>query len=148
MATRLGEESPAVQAHLAICQSIIQRMASNSATVKAWCVALVSAILVVVADKGRGEYVPLAGFPVILFLVMDAYYLGLERAFIDAYNDFIDKVHKKEVEAKDLYVMKPKGSVMHSAFGALGSFSIWPFYLVLGTMVYLARTVLGRIPAP
>ena len=45
------EESPAIQAHLGIAQSVIQRMAANSASCKAWCIGLVSAILVVVADK-------------------------------------------------------------------------------------------------
>jgi len=47
------EESPTVQAHLGIAQAVIQRMAANSASCKAWCITLVAAILVIVADKGK-----------------------------------------------------------------------------------------------
>jgi len=43
------ENSQAVQSHLSIIQSVIQRMASNSTSSKAWCITLVSAIL----DKFR-----------------------------------------------------------------------------------------------
>ena len=47
----LDETSPSVQAHLGIIQGVIQRMATNSAACKTWCITIVSAILVVVADK-------------------------------------------------------------------------------------------------
>ena len=46
------EESPAAQAPMGITQSIIRRMASNGASSKAWCITLVSAIVVIDADKG------------------------------------------------------------------------------------------------
>jgi len=35
------ENSDAVQAHLGISQSVIQRMATNSASCKGWCIAIV-----------------------------------------------------------------------------------------------------------
>lgn len=47
------ENSQAIQTHLEITQSVIQRMAVNSASCKTWCITLVSAILVIVADKGK-----------------------------------------------------------------------------------------------
>ena len=71
------EDSPGVQAHLGISQSVIQRMASNSASCKAWCITLVSAILVIVADKGNPQYALIAIIPTALFLILDSYYLAL-----------------------------------------------------------------------
>jgi len=50
-------DSPAVQSYLTILQDVIGRMASNSAGAKTWCIALVSAIIVVIADKGEPGYV-------------------------------------------------------------------------------------------
>jgi hypothetical protein len=50
-ADRIHENSYAVQAHLSIAQSVIQRMATNSALFKGWSVGITSAILVLVADK-------------------------------------------------------------------------------------------------
>ncbi len=51
----LTEESASVQSHLQIMQNIIQRMAMNSTSCKAWCITIVSAILVIIADKRKTE---------------------------------------------------------------------------------------------
>ena len=52
---QLSEESASVQSHLQIMQGVIQRMASNSTSCKAWCITIVSAILVLIADKNKPE---------------------------------------------------------------------------------------------
>ncbi|WP_084521417.1 hypothetical protein [Thermus islandicus] len=132
-------ESPAVQAHLAIMQSVIQRMAANSASSKAWCIGLVSAILVIVADKGKPNYALLALIPTTLFLVLDAYYLALERGFRAAYNSFVKKLHEGKVVAEDVYWVTPEGPLWKKWVCALGSFSIWPFYIALFAMIWLAK---------
>jgi hypothetical protein len=136
-----SEDSAAVQAHLSIAQSVIQRMASNSASCKAWCITLVAAILVIVADKGKPNYALIAVIPTLLFLVLDAYYLALERCFRASYNEFIDKVHSGRVVAADLYAVTPKGRVPTAVVRSLGSFSIWPFYVTLGFMIWLSMWI-------
>lgn len=134
-----SEESPAVQAHLSIMQSVIQRMSSNSSSSKAWCIALVSAILVIVADKGNPEYAWIAVIPTVLFLTLDAYYLALEKAFRDSYNGFIDKLHRGKVQSHDLYAVVPSGSLLFQFLKALRSFSVWPMYITLLGMIYATR---------
>lgn len=134
-----GEDSAAVQAHLSIAQSVIQRMATNSSSCKAWCITLVSAILVIVADKGKPHYALIAVVPTFLFLVLDMYYLALERCFRQSYNNFIEKLHAGRVIAADLYAVTPTGSVVHTFFKSLTSFSIWPFYATLGVMIWIAN---------
>lgn len=137
-----GENSQAVQAHLGIVQAVIQRMASNSASCKTWCITLVSAILVVVADKGKPEYVWLALIPTILFFGLDAYYLALEKMFRLSYNNFIDKLHQGRVIGSDLYVVVPSGNMIRTMWASILSFSIWPFYLTLILMVLIAKKVI------
>jgi hypothetical protein len=132
------ENSEAVQAHLNIIQSVIQRMSANSASAKAWCITLVSAILVIVADKGKANFTWIALIPTILFLVLDAYYLGLEKAFRDSYNNFIIKLHNKKLIASDLFAVTPSGSLFKHFMKSLISFSVWPFYLTLILMIFLA----------
>jgi hypothetical protein len=140
----LKEESPGVQAHLNILQAVIQRMAANSSSAKAWCITLVSAILVIVADKGRPQYALIALIPTGLFLALDAYYLALERGFREAYRTFIEKLHQGRVSAADLYAVAPSGSAGKGFFSALLSFSIWPFYVTLLVMIVVAmRLVLS-----
>jgi hypothetical protein len=134
-------DSAAVQAHLSIAQSVIQRMASNSESCKAWCITLVTAILVIVADKGKPSNALIAVIPTLLFLVLDAYYLTLERCFRASYNEFIDKVHGGRVVATDLYAVTPKGLLAKAVAQSLRSFSIWPFYVTLGVMIGLSMWI-------
>lgn len=133
------ENSQAVQAHLSIMQSVIQRMATNSSSSKAWCITLVSAILVIVADKGKPQYAWIAVIPAFLFFVLDAYYLALEKGFRNSYNSFIEKLHSERLAASDLFVVVPKGGLFVLFFRSLGSFSVWPFYATLLGMIYAAK---------
>jgi len=134
--------SQAVQSHLNITQSVIQRMATNSSSCKAWCITVVSAILVIVADKSKSQYALLAIIPNILFLVLDAYYLSLEKMFRNSYNDFIEKLHKNRIDSSDLFAVVPKGKLFKTFFKSILSFSIWPFYLTLFIMIILAKEII------
>lgn len=137
-------ESPAVQAHVEIMQAIIERMASNSASCKAWCIALVSAALVIVGDKGRPWLALIAFIPTALFLVLDAYYLALERDFRRAYNRFVDKLYKNEISLCDIYFVSLQQTTWKEVLKAVGSFSVWPFYGMLGLMIIVAMMLVIR----
>lgn len=139
---KLTEESPSVQAHLGILQNVIERMAANSTSAKSWCITIVSAILVVVADKNRPDYSLIALLPAFLFLTLDAYYLGMEKGFRNSYNSFVKKVHSGLLTADDLFSVKPSGSVTSLQWDAFRSVSVWGFYLLLSGMILLARFVL------
>ncbi|MDD1777337.1 MAG: hypothetical protein LUQ65_04140 [Candidatus Helarchaeota archaeon] len=137
------ENSPAVQAHLNMMQSVIQRMSTNSASCKAWCLTLVSAILVIIADKDKPQYALIAIIPTVLFLVLDTYYLALERMLRQTYNIFIDKLHDEKVLASDLYALAPTGKLFNTFFSSTLSFSIWPFYVTLLATIWIVKSVLN-----
>lgn len=139
---KIDENSASVQSHLTIQQSVIQRMASNSAGAKTWCITVVSAILVVVADKNKPDYVLLALIPCALFFFLDAYYLSLEKRFRASYNSFIKKLHEGSIEARDLFCVVPGEGAAKQLGLALLSLSVWPFYGVLVGMVWLAKVLL------
>lgn len=134
-------ESPTIQTHLGVLQNVIQRMASNSSSCKAWCVTLVSAVLVIVADKGNPEYAWIAMLPTIVFSALDAYYLALEKAFRNSYNNFISKLHKKSLTEKDLYSVAPKGNMSHLQLESFKSFSVWGFYLSLAALIVITKSI-------
>lgn len=139
--TTLTEHSPSVQAHLVIIQSVIQRMATNSSSCKTWCITIVSAILVIVADKGKPNYAFIALLPTILFLTLDAYYLAIEKSFRATYNEFVRKVHSGTATALDLYSVAPTGNLSKHQISALRSFSVWGFYVSLLILIELARSI-------
>ena len=130
-------ESSAVQKHLEITQGVITRMAENSRSCKLWCVTLVSAVLVLVARTENPEYALIALIPAILFLILDTYYLALERGFRDSYDAFVRKLHQEELTLSDLYPVAPSGSSLGRFTASLVSFSIWPFYPTLVLMILL-----------
>ena len=134
----LDEHSPAVRTHLEMTQSVIDRMASNSRSCKVWCVTLVAAVLVLVARTGEADHSLIALVPIALFLMLDAYYLALERAFISSYNGFVAKLHEGALGPTDLYTISPSGSVPRLLLRCLASFSIWPFYILTFVTTLLA----------
>ncbi len=114
-------------------------MAGNSTSCKAWCITIVSAILVLIADKGKPELAWLALLPSVLFLALDAYYLALEKAFRTSYNAFVKKLHSGLVHVEDVYSVFPKGNMSRHQVEALRSFSVWGFYGALMILVILAK---------
>ena len=135
----LNPESPAVQKHLEIMQGAIMRMAENSRSCKLWCVTLASAVLVLVARTGKADHALIALAPTVMFYVLDAYYLSLERGFRRSYRIFVQKIHEGQVSVSDLYTVCPSGSITKGTLWAMfRSFSVLPFYVVVVGTVLLA----------
>ncbi len=133
----LDDRSPSVQTHLGIIQGVIQRMAANSASCKTWCITIVAAIVVVVADKDKPSLGWLAVLPILVFAILDVYYLALEKGFVAAYNAFIQKLHNRTLAHSDLYSLTPTGYTTERQVEALKSFSVWGFYLPLLVLALL-----------
>ena len=83
------EHGPNKHKHLEMIQGVINRLASNSFSIKQWTVMLVSAIFVLVALDGN---VPIlvALVPVVAFWGLDGYFLRQERRFRNLYVDVSD----------------------------------------------------------
>lgn len=139
---KVNFDSPSVQSYLTILQSVISRMATNSSSCKTWCVTLVSAIVVIIADKSKPDYVWISIVPIALFLLLDAYYLSLERQFRTVYNDFIRKLHFGNATVEDVFYVAPRTGVAATSLNILkagGSISIWLFYGLLALMLLVVR---------
>lgn len=137
----IDPEAASIQTHLGIIQNVIQRMSANSSSCKAWCISLVSAVLVIVADKGKPEYAWIALLPTVVFATLDAYYLALEKAFRNSYNRFIARIHKKELTEEDLYSVQPVGNMSKLQIEACKSFSVWGFYVSLVALISITKWV-------
>ena len=132
-----------IETHLNIIQSIIQRMASNSASCKSWCITIVSAILVIIGDKGQSQLALIAIIPTLLFFILDTYYLSLEKMFRKSYNIFIKKVHKDKLKISDFYSVKPTGCLLKEFGKSIFSFSILPFYTIIIIMIFILKNIIS-----
>jgi len=142
-AVNLDETSPSVQTHLQLLQSVIQRMAANSSSSKAWCITIVSAVIVLTSDKGTPNFALIAVFPTFLFFCLDAYYLSLEKGFRKTYTIFVTQLHSGEITPKDLYEVKISGSQCKHQLSAMQSFSVWGFYLSIAVFIVFATFLLA-----
>lgn len=139
--SKLSSEAVAVQTYINNMQSIINRMAANSLSVKTWCITLISAVMVFASDKDHPDAIWIAVIPLVLCMFLDSYYLGLERLFRSLYNSFVSKLISEKAESKDLFVLTPGNYKFFSfTFKALLSISIWPFYSLILVMLICLRS--------
>ena len=80
------------EAHLAMIQGVINRLAQNSFLLKGWSVLLVSALLAVAASSAEDWILPVAFLPAAAFWGLDGYFLRQERLFRRLYD------HARQVE--------------------------------------------------
>lgn len=83
--------------HLEMIQEIIKRMASNSFLLKGWSITLVAAIFALAAKDSNQKFFLITYIPLIIFWILDTYYLQQERKYRNLY----DKVRNLEEEEID-----------------------------------------------
>jgi hypothetical protein len=128
-------------AHLNIIQSVISRMSGFSASAKNFCITVNAAIIAVAFQK----QVPWLGMGAVMVLVlfglMDSYYLSLERRYRALYED----VAGRPLDVLPDMSLKPSAPTWRCFGGSIGSVSVFPFYLLLmasmGSLLYLANHV-------
>ena len=132
-------------------QDVITRMAESSRACKTWAVTLVAAILVVVTKFEVGaesdSFGPLetwiAVVPTTVFWMLDSYYLALERAFRQSYDEFVRRLHDKELGSDELFRIGTPGAQWQHGLPSLFSISTFPFYSVLGVGILVAWLLVG-----
>ena len=78
--------------HLELVQGVITRMAGNSFMLKGWAVTLAAAIFALSAKDAEKSYFIVAYIPIIVFWLLDSYYLQQERLYRSLY----DKVRETD----------------------------------------------------
>ncbi|MDP9314785.1 MAG: hypothetical protein M3R24_28580 [Chloroflexota bacterium] len=77
--------------HLEMLQAIINRMASNSFLIKGWCVTLVAGLFALGTSTDKPNFVFLAYFPILMFWLLDGYYVWQEKLFRGLYDEVRQK---------------------------------------------------------
>lgn len=119
--------------HLEFIQNAITRMANNSFLLKGWTVTIVAALFALAAQNSNSKFVILAFFPVVIFWILDAYYLWQEILFRALYNDIRQKT-KDCIQSEKSFTLDTtsyKGKVQSWAMTAISK-TLIIFY---GTMV-------------
>ena len=142
--TGINVDSPSVQSDLENLQSTMARMGSQSASCKTWCITLVSAVLAFAADKQKPDAIFIVIIPIWLFFLLDSYYLARERIFRKLYDNFVEKLHAGNARTEDVFAIaidRRARTTLRLTGQAILSVSVWPFYILVGVMLIVTRSL-------
>ena len=127
--------------HLEFIQGIIGRMAGNLFFLRGWTITLIAALLALLIRNTNADYV--ISFLVVLVLVfwiLDGYFLSQERLFKDLYN------HVRELDEKEVdfsmdtseYKKYKKNTLVYAIFSP----TLLVFYLpLIGAALFIAYLI-------
>lgn len=134
--------------HLDYIQNVINRMAANSFLLKGWSVTLVAGLLALSVAAGQKiAFIAVSFAPVLVFWILDGYFLWQERRYRNLY----DLVRVKDKEEID-FDMNPQPAAKpgNTWPAAVFSKTLLIFYLaLLGVMIaVITFLILGAPPPP
>lgn len=82
--------------HLEFIQGVISRMAGNLFFLRGWTITLIAALFTFFVKGENTDFIFVVYFPVIIFWILDGYFLSQERLFRALYN------HVRKLDEKDI----------------------------------------------
>jgi|SRR6185369_4400826 len=120
-------DNPAVTAHVALLQGIINRLANNSTSCKTWCLTLTGAFLSLAGAAKQPAIVTFAIVPIAVFGFVDLMYLANERAYRNLYKTIVEKIRNGSYVKADAFEARATWTCA-DALACIKSWSIWPVY--------------------
>lgn len=121
--------------HLEMIQAVINRMSGNLFFLKGWTITFVAALITLLVKEEKSSFVFIVFFPVVIFWLLDGYYLSKERQFRSLY----DSVRKLREEKIDFSMStRPFESITRN---------LWAYTLFSKTLVlfYMSLLVLSAL---
>ncbi|MEA2065390.1 MAG: hypothetical protein U9O66_03815 [Patescibacteria group bacterium] len=125
--------------HLEFIQAIISRMAGNLFFLKGWTITLIVALFAFFVKDANTDFIFVIYFPVIIFWILDGYFLSQERLFRALYNH-VRKLDEKEINFSmntNKYNEDKRNGWLHSMFSSTLLFFYLPLVGVMLLVTYL-----------
>ena len=121
--------------YIELVQSIISRLANNSFLLKGWTITLIADIFSL-SDKIMKNFAFTIYFFILIFWILDSYYLYQERLYRDLYNKVIE-IRDEYAPLFSLKIDKKRNEKIISFFKSFFSFTEVTFYLLLLLITFL-----------
>ncbi len=137
----MADQTPNKHKHLEFIQAAINRMAGNLFLLKGWSVTLIAALFALAAKDANQLYVLIAYFPLLIFWLLDGYFLSQERRF-RALFDHVRQKHEADIDFS--MDTRPFSNDSHTSWaGSLLSRTLLVYYVGLGlvmlVIMYMVR---------
>jgi hypothetical protein len=130
--------------HLEMVQAVVARLAGQGATIKNYCITVTTAVCGFAITLQRPFVALLALFPIVIFALLDAQYLRVERRF----RALFDQFRREDWGELPSFQISLNAAPEIAYISVLLSWSIFYFYaplaLGVGIVVLLARCVHGN----
>jgi ABC-type multidrug transport system fused ATPase/permease subunit len=127
------------QKHLEFIQRVINRMANNLFFLRGWTITLITALFVLFVKGAHTDFIFIVYFPVIIFWILDGYFLSQERLFRALY-DHVRKLDEDEIDfSMDVseYKKDKKNGWLCSMFSTTLLFFYLPLVVIMLLITYL-----------
>jgi hypothetical protein len=115
-----------LSAHLAMIQGVIGRMGQNAFNAKTWAVTVMAAVFALGPPAGADtRWTAIVLVPLLLFWVMDAYFLRQEHLFRRLYNGAV----RGDVPPYSMDTT-PYARDLSGIFGFAFAFGVWPVHVI------------------
>lgn len=125
--------------HLEFIQGAINRMAGNLFFLRGWTITLIAALFAFFVKSVNTDFIFIVYFPVIIFWVLDGYFLSQERLFRALYNH-VRKLDEKEINFSmntNKYNEDKRNGWLRSMFSSTLLFFYLPLVGVMLLVTYL-----------
>jgi hypothetical protein len=134
--------------HLDYVQAIITRMNANSFQLKNMAVVILTAMIALFATVPKVLLLFFAGFPLLVFWLLDTYYLQKERKFNAMYNDIAGVTNQFEIRTYEMPLNKYSGngcSFGENFFSKTISLFYFPLLLIVEAIAIILLVIM-KIP--
>lgn len=129
--------------HLEMVQGVVNRMANSSFLLKGWSVTIVAALLALsVTTREKIALVSISFLPLLVFWILDGYYLWQERLFRKVY-DKVSKLKEDEIDFSMNTKFCEEGS--NTWLASIFSITILVFYLSLAITMLIVIIILKNM---
>ena len=119
-------------------QGVVNRLATQSASCKTWCLTLVGALISLAGATHVPGIVQFAIFPIVVFAYLDVMYLANERAFRDLFNAAAEAAASGTYPHSRAFYSRPATVDWRLALKAFTSWSVRPVYGLLVVAYFVA----------
>lgn len=124
--------------HLELIQGVINRMAGNLFFLRGWTITLIAALFALFVKEANHNYIFVVYFPVIIFWILDGYFLSQERLFRALYNH-VRRLDENEIDFSmdtNEYKKDEKNSWLSSMFSSTLLFFYMPLVAIMLFITY------------
>lgn len=129
--------------HLEFIQNTINRMAGNLFFLRGWTITLITGLFALFAAKGSySGYILLAYFLLLIFWILDGYFLSQERRFRCLYDD-VRKLDEQKIDFS-MNTKKYKDIWRNTWPGSMLSATLLWFYVPLALAMFVVLQLINK----